>query len=158
MSYVLIDGKRYYKDDRTGRVTLDNVSQAEADRRAQKNKGVVRTSGTSRSSAVNSNGNNRTAANPVSTNHTVRTTTGTGIPWKVVIVCVVIALFIGAFFYNRFHISSEEQAINNYMNAQQVQAAIDTVEAKSVSSDDVWDGDAEETEKDCRSGSLSDAG
>ena len=144
MSYVLIDGKRYYKDDRTGRVTLDNVSQAEADRRAQKNKGVVRTSGTSRSSAVNSNGNNRTAANPVSTNHTVRTTTGTGIPWKVVIVCVVIALFIGAFFYNRFHISSgKEQAINNYMNAQQVQAAIDTVEAKSVSSDDVWDGDAE---------------
>ena len=104
MSYVLIDGKRYYKDDRTGRVTLDNVSQVEADRRAQKNKGVVRTSGTSRSSAVNSNGNNRTAANPVNTNHTVRTTTGTGIPWKVVIVCAVIALFIGAFFYNRFHI------------------------------------------------------
>lgn len=38
MSYVLIDGKRYYKDDRTGRVTLDNVSQVEADRRAQKTK------------------------------------------------------------------------------------------------------------------------
>lgn len=145
MSYILIDGKRYYKDDRTGRVTLDNVSQAEADRRAQRNKGVVRTSGTGRPSAVNSNGNNRTAANPVNTTHTVRTTTGTGIPWKVVIVCVVIALFVGAFFYNRSDISSEEQAINNYMNAQQAQAADDTVEAKSVSSDDVGDWDAEET-------------
>lgn len=31
MSYVLINGKRYYKDDRTGRATVDNVSQAEAD-------------------------------------------------------------------------------------------------------------------------------
>lgn len=139
MSYVLIDGKRYYKDDRTGRVTLDNVSQAEADRRAQRNKGVVRTSGTGRTSTVNSNGNNRTAANPV------RTTAGIGFPWKVVIVCAVIALFVGAFFYNRSHISSEEQAINNYMNAQQVQATADTVEAESVSSGDVRDLDAEET-------------
>lgn len=147
MSYVLIDGKRYYKDDRTGRVTLDNVSQAEADRRAQRNKGVVKTSGTSRSSAINSNGNNRTVANPVNTTHTVRTTTGTGIPWKVVIVCAVIALFVGAFFYNRSHISSEEQAINDYMNAQQAQAVADTLETKNVSSDDMWDWDAEETEE-----------
>lgn len=147
MSYVLIDGKRYYKDDRTGRVTLDNVSQVEADRRAQRNKGVVRTSGTGRTSAVNSNGNNRTAANPVNTTHTVRTTAGIGLPWKVVIVCAVIALFVGAFFYNRFHISSEEQAINNYMNAQQAQAAADTVEAESVSLGDVRDLDAEEAEE-----------
>lgn len=147
MSYVLIDGKRYYKDDRTGRVTLDNVSQAEADRRAQRNKGVVRTSGTGRTSAVNSNGNNRTVANPVNTTHTVRTTAGTGFPWKVVIVCAVIALFVGAFFYNRSHISSEEQAINNYMNAQQSQAAADTVETESVSSDDVRDLDAEEAKE-----------
>lgn len=147
MSYVLIDGKRYYKDDRTERVTLDNVSQAEADRRAQRNKGVVRTSGTGRTSAVNSNGNNRTAANPVNTTHTVRTTAGTGLPWKVVIVCAVIALFVGAFFYNRSHISSEEQAINNYMNAQQAQAAADTVETESVSSGDVQDSDAEEAEQ-----------
>lgn len=36
MSYVLINGKRYYKDDRTGETTRDNVSQAVADRRAQK--------------------------------------------------------------------------------------------------------------------------
>lgn len=147
MSYVLIDGKRYYKDDRTGRVTLDNVSQVEADRRAQRNKGVVRTSGTGRTSAVNSNGNNRTAANPVNTTHTVRTTAGIGLPWKVVIVCAVIALFVGAFFYNRFHISSEEQVINNYMNAQQAQAAADTVEAESVSLGDVRDLDAEEAEE-----------
>lgn len=147
MSYVLIDGKRYYKDDRTGRVTLDNVSQAEADRRAQRNKGVVRTSGTGRTSTVNSNGNNRTAANPVNTTHTVRTTAGIGLPWKVVIVCAVIALFVGAFFYNRSHISSEEQAINNYMNAQRAQAAADTVEVESVSLGDVRDLDAEEAKE-----------
>lgn len=44
MSYVLINGKRYYKDDRTGRATVDNVSQAEADRRAQRTQGAVRSS------------------------------------------------------------------------------------------------------------------
>ena len=37
MSYVLINGKRYYKDDRTGETTRDNVSQAVADQRARKN-------------------------------------------------------------------------------------------------------------------------
>lgn len=133
MSYLLIDGKRYYKDDRTGKVTLDNVSQAEADRRAQRNKGV---------------GNNRTAANPVNTTRTVRITTGTGFPWKVVIVCTAIALFVGAFCYNRSHISSEEKSINNYMNAQQAQTAVDTVEAECVSSGDVKEEDAlEKTEE-----------
>ena len=99
MSYVLINGKRYYKDDRTGRTTLDNVSQAEADRRAQRNQGIARTTGTA------------------------GTTAHAGFPWKVVIACAVIALFIGAFFYNHSHVSSEEQAITDYMNAQQAQAA-----------------------------------
>lgn len=94
MSYTLINGKRYYKDDRTGRTTLDNVSQEEADRRAQRNQGVARTTGTD------------------------GTTVHTGFPWKAVIACAVIILFIGAFFYNRSHISSEEQAITNYMNAE----------------------------------------
>ena len=94
MSYVLIDGKRYYKDDRTGRTTLDNVSQAEADRRTQRNQGAARTIGTA------------------------GTTVHTGFPWKAVIACAVIVLFIGAFFYNRSHVSSEEQAITNYMNAE----------------------------------------
>ena len=39
MSYILINGKRYYKDDRTGKTMLDNVSQAEADQRAREIKG-----------------------------------------------------------------------------------------------------------------------
>ena len=102
MSYVLIDGKRYYKDDLTGRTTLDNVSQVEADLRAQRNQGMARTSG-----------------NVIHTTGTPETTAHTGFPWKVVIACVIIALFIGAFFYDRSHVSSEEQAITNYMNAQQ---------------------------------------
>lgn len=133
MSYVLIDGKRYYKDDCTGRTTLDNVSQAEADRRAQKNQGVARASRTGRPSAATGNGSNRTTANQVNTTRTVSTTVYTGFPWKAVIVCAVIVLFAGAFFYNRSHVSLEEQAITNYMNAQQAQTASDTVEAETVS-------------------------
>ena len=104
MSYVLINGKRYYKDDRTGRTTLDNVAQAEADRRTQRNQGAARTTGN--------------AGNVIHTTGTAGTTVHTGFPWKAVIACAVIVLFIGAFFYNRSHVSSEEQAITNYMNAE----------------------------------------
>ena len=41
MSYVLINGKRYYKDDRSGQITLDNVSQETAEYRAQRSRPVV---------------------------------------------------------------------------------------------------------------------
>ena len=119
MSYVLINGKRYYKDDRTGRTTLDNVSQAEADHRAQRNQRIVRTTRTYRPQTAA--GNDRTTGNAGNMIHTIGTTgtiVHTGFPWKAVIVCAVIVLFIGAFFYNRSHVSSEEQAITNYMNAQ----------------------------------------
>ena len=51
MSYVLINGKRYYKDDRTGETTRDNVSQAVADQRARKNQQMAGRS----SAAVNRN-------------------------------------------------------------------------------------------------------
>lgn len=120
MSYVLINGKRYYKDDRT---TLGNVSQADADRRTQRNQGIARTTGTNRPQTTAGNGRTSTnAGNVIHTTGTVGTSVHTGFPWKVVIACAVIALFIGAFFYNRSHVSSEEQAITNYMNAQQAQA------------------------------------
>ena len=115
MSYVLIDGKRYYKDDRTGRTTLDNVSQAEADRRIQRNQMTARTTGA------------------------VGATVHTGFLWKVVIVCTVIFLFIGAIFYNCSHVSSKEQAITNYMNVQQAEGVSNTVEAENVSVEDVQD-------------------
>ena len=119
MSYVLINGKRYYKDDRTGRTTLDNVSQAEADRRTQRNQGVARTTGTYRPQTAAGNGRTTgNAGNVIHTTGTAGTTVHTGFPWKAVIACAVIVLFIGAFFYNRSHVSSEEQAITNYMNAE----------------------------------------
>ena len=119
MSYVLINGKRYYKDDRTGRTTLDNVSQAEADRRTQRNQGAARTTGTYRSQTAAGNGRTTgNAGNVIHTTGTAGTTVHTGFPWKAVIACAVIILFIGAFFYNRSHVSSEEQAITNYMNAE----------------------------------------
>ena len=56
MSYVLINGKRYYKDDRTGKTMLDNVSQAEADQRAQRNQGIAKSSERTRTSMVGANG------------------------------------------------------------------------------------------------------
>ena len=119
MSYVLINGKRYYKDDRTGRTTLDNVSQAEADRRTQRNQGASRTTGTYRPQTAAGNGRTTgNAGNVIHTTGTAGTTVHTGFPWKAVIACAVIILFIGAFFYNRSHVSSEEQAIANYMNAE----------------------------------------
>lgn len=112
MSYVLINGKRYYKDDRTGRTTLDNVSQAEADRRARRNKGTARTNGTYR-------------------------LVHTGFPWKTAIVCAVIFLFIGAFFHNRSHVSSEELSIIHYMQAQEKQVPPDAVETESATAEEV---------------------
>lgn len=119
MSYVLINGKRYYKDDRTGRTTLDNVSQAEADRRTQRNQGAARTTGTYRPQTAAGNGRTTgNAGNVIHSTGTAGTTVHTGFPWKAVIACAVIILFIGAFFYNRSHVSSEEQAITNYMNAE----------------------------------------
>ena len=40
MSYILKDLKRYHKDDCTGQITLDNVSQEAAELRAQKRRSV----------------------------------------------------------------------------------------------------------------------
>ena len=106
MSYVLINGKRYYKDDRTGKTTRDNVSEAVADQRAKRNQQMART--------VNPISKTSTAAN---CNRKARTRS----PWKFVIASIVIAMLIAAFFYSYFHNSSEEQAAENYMNVEQTQ-------------------------------------
>lgn len=128
MSYVLINGKRYYKDDRTGRATVDNVSQAEADRRAQRTQSAVRSSVSNRTKLA-AGYNRRTCSAGSRTTHT-------SFPWKVIIICAVVAMFIGAFLYNHFHVSSEEKAITDYMNAQQANAADENeVEATYLMSD-----------------------
>lgn len=147
MSYRWIRGKRYYVDDRTGRITLDNVSQAEADRRAQRNQGKARPTETYRPQTATGNGRTvGSAGNVIHTTGTAGTTVHTGFPWKAVIACAVIALFVGAFFYNHSHVSSEEQAITDYMNAQQAQAAVDTVEAETTSIDGVQDSSSDDEE------------
>lgn len=145
MSYVLINGKRYYKDDRTGKITLDNVSQVEADRRAQRNHDTAKTTGINRPQTIAGNGRTtNNAGNVIHTAGTVGATVHEDFPWKTVIACTVIALFIGAFFYNRSHVSSEEQAIINYMNAQQTVS--DIVEDETVSVGDDQNTDSGETE------------
>lgn len=147
MSYVLINGERHYKNDRTGRTEPDNVSQAEADRRARENQGISRTTGTNRPQTVTGNGRMTGSTGNVNrTTGTVGTTVHAGFPWKAVIACTVIALFIGAFFYNHLHVSSEEQAITDYMNAQQVQASADTFEAETVSVDNAQDSALDDEE------------
>lgn len=78
MSYILINGKRYYKDDRTGKTMLDNVSQAEADQRARRNQGVARSFERTRTSALVGMGSNRTTANSFNTTSTISTTVHTG--------------------------------------------------------------------------------
>lgn len=133
MSYVLINGKRYYKDDRTGKTMLDNVSQVEADQRAQRNQGIVRSPERTRTSTVVGMGSNRTTANSFNTTSTISTTVHTGFPWKVVIGCVVIAMLIGAFLYNCSHISSAERAIAKYMNENQTQQQEKESDAVSTS-------------------------
>lgn len=146
MSYVLINGKRYYKDDRTGIITLDNVSQAEADRRAQRNQDTAKTTGTYRPQAIVGNGRTiSNAGNVIHTAGTVGATVHEDFPWKMVIACTVIVLFIGAFLYNRSHVSSEEQAIINYMNTQQAVSDIVEVETVSVGDDQNMDSDETET-------------
>lgn len=100
---------------------LDNVSQAEADQRARRNQGVARSFERTRTSALVGMGSNRTTANSFNTTSTISTTVHTGFPWKVVIGCVVIVMLIGAFLYNRSHISSAERAIAKYMNENQTQ-------------------------------------
>lgn len=147
MSYVRVNDKRGYKDDKTGIITVDNVSQAEAERRAQRNQGIARTNGTNCSQTVAGNGKTTgSTGNVIRTTGTASTTAHTGFPWKVVIACAVIALFIGAFFYNHSYVSSEDQAITDYMNAQQAQAAADTVEAEKMMVDDVQDSTSDDEE------------
>lgn len=87
MGYVLINGKRYYQDS-NGKVTLDNVSQAEADRRERRNQ----TGNTSNTPVMNSS-----------------------VPWRIIIVIAVLIMVVGAFIYNRSHVSPAEQAIIDYM-------------------------------------------
>lgn len=142
MSYVLINGKRYYKDDRTGRITLDNVSQAEADQRAYRNQGIVRTSVINRSQVMGENGRTTTnAGNITHASGAGDTSVNTGSLWKAVIVCTVVVLSIGAFFYNRSHVSSEEQAITSYMNAQPNQTVSDIEEDETISTENDQDID-----------------
>lgn len=117
MSYVLIDGKRYYKDDRTGKVTLDNVSEAEAERRAQRKITPVRNTGFG------------------GTRNTVRTATPVphhSFVWKLFIIGAVIAAFVGAFLYNHYHMSAAETAITDYMAAEQANATAETAEIANV--------------------------
>ncbi len=106
MSYVLIGGKRYYKDDRTGKVSLDNVSQAEAERRAQG------------SLVVHQNQYaGRTAGNRP------KSVTGTrsigGKPWIPIIIGAALLAIVCAFSYNRSHTSSTAAMISDYMEANQ---------------------------------------
>ncbi len=91
MGYVLRDGKRYYQDG-AGNLTLDNVSQEEADRREVQSARVPP--------------------------HHVRSQTGFSPSVLLVLGVLVIALvmLIGAFVHNQRYESPAEKAINDYMN------------------------------------------
>lgn len=116
MSYVLIDGTRYYKNDRTGRVTKDDVSEEVAEQRAKRNQSSPvypkrrnqNITAYNHTTQVNSSNNNvRTADMQV-----------TSFPWRIVIIVTIVIAFIGAFLYNRSHVSSAEQQISEYMEME----------------------------------------
>ena len=91
MGYVLRDGKRYYQDH-AGNLSLDNVSQMEADRRETR-------------SARGRPGNLLT--------ETVRSSPALRM---IGILVIALVILIGAFIYNQRYVSPSENAINEYMN------------------------------------------
>lgn len=105
MSYILQNGRRCYKDDRTGRVTVDNVSQAEADRRERQHQ---------YRSGLQVSDYNDVVGKRINPGAMI---TSTGISWKLIVILLAIVVFVAAFLYNHYHESDSETAINNYMTA-----------------------------------------
>lgn len=104
--YVLKNGKRYYEDE-NGNLSLDNVSQAEADRRERLSSSHV---------SIHSTSYNRTSHNTVLGTR-VRTKLDFGsAPWRVIILIGILFMFVAAFFYNQNHVSPAEKAISDYMD------------------------------------------
>ena len=101
MGYVLRNGKRYYQDE-GGNLTLDNVSQEEADRREKRN---IQTR--SSSSDISTTSPSDTSRNRISI---------TSVPWRLVVLFCILCIMVGAFVYNRSHTSPAEQAISDYMS------------------------------------------
>lgn len=105
MSYILQNGRRCYKDDRTGRVTVDNVSQAEADRRERQHQ---------YRSGLQVSGYNDVVGRRINPGAMIASI---GISWKLIVILLAIVVFVAAFLYNHYHESDSETAINNYMTA-----------------------------------------
>ena len=102
----MINGKRYYRDDQTGRLTVDNVSQQEADRRMNRteNRSVSRGTAVRSGSMAASQNSRGTVRNAAPARRRSRR-----IPWGWILAAAVILSVVGAFVYNRSHISAEEQ-------------------------------------------------
>lgn len=106
MGYVLRNGKRYYEDAH-GNLTLDDVSQAEAERRASRS-GAPR-SRTYRVASARSGGAGGRASVSIG-----------------IFFLVVVILFLGAFLYNLVSDSPSERAIREYMDGRdQIQMVTD---------------------------------
>lgn len=128
----MIDGKRYYKNA-NGRWVKDNVSQEEADRRASGSSG--------RGSVGNLHYRTRSAdwsAPSSRARHATRSISSSSkgaLPWIVMLFIVVFSLGIGAYFFNKDHVSTAEMAIMKYMDNQQQETT--GVQEESVEITDV---------------------
>ena len=105
MSYVIREGKRYYKDDRTEMLSLDTATKEEADRREQRN--------------------NNYYEYIDNTNHRKRI--------ALVLVLSLVVIFGIAKFYNVHHESKAKQFISQYMALHEEKA--DANEAMSSETD-----------------------
>lgn len=106
MGYVLRNGKRYYQDE-NGNLSLDNISQEEADRRERRNANSV---------FAATNTYSGTSRNSTSSGMTGILPGHKSVLWMGIILMAVILVLIGAFFYNQRQASSAEKAITDYMD------------------------------------------
>lgn len=118
MSYVLDNGTRCYKNDKTGKVSVDNVSQEEADRRARQNQNspVIQKRQSQGNVSLRSS-----VQRPSVQRQTVQQTVGNAkypFSWGMVGCAVFLIAVISAFTYNHTHVSSAERAIIEYMNEE----------------------------------------
>ena len=148
MGYCLINGKRYYRDDQTGRLTVDNVSQQEADRRMNRteNRSVSRGTAVRSGSMAASQNSRGTVRNAAPARRRSRR-----IPWGWILAAAVILSVIGAFVYNRSHISAEEQTISSYMqavfgNGDSAEVSPENSDTSNVSAEEAAEKSAEQLE------------
>lgn len=96
MGYCLINGTRYYRDEHTGQMIVDNASREEADQREHHGW----------------RGSRGTVRNP-------QASVGkSAAAWKIVVPLAILAVALAVLFHNHPRVSEAEKTISDYMTSQ----------------------------------------